>query len=63
MVGGDVEERRGVGREPWRELDLEGRKLDDISEVGGERLEIEHRLADIAAKRHALARRLREDGR
>ena len=44
------------GASPWRKLDLEGGKLDDIGEVGGERLEIEHRLADIAAKRHALAR-------
>ena len=56
MVGRDVEERRGVGREPRRKLDLERRKLDDIGEVGGERLEVEHRLADIAAKRHALSR-------
>ena len=44
------------GAESWRELDLEGGKLDDIGEVGGERLQVEHRLADIAAKRHALAR-------
>ena len=58
MVGRDVEQRRGVGREPRRKLDLEGGKLEHISEIGGERFEIEHRLADIAAERHALSRRL-----
>ncbi len=63
MVGRDVKQRRGVGCDPRRKLDLEGGKLDDISEVGGERFEIEHRLADIAAKRHALAGRLQEDAR
>jgi len=54
VVGGDVEERRGVGLERRRKIDLERRKLNDIDEVGGERLKVEHRLADIAAKGHAL---------
>ncbi len=58
MVGRDVEERCGVRLERRREIDLEGRQLQHISEIVGEGLEIEHRRADIAAERHALARAL-----
>ncbi len=57
MVRGDVEQRSGVGVEPRREIDLERGQLDHIGDVWGEGLEVEHRLADIAAKLHPLPSR------
>jgi hypothetical protein len=56
MVGGDVEKAGGVGRKLRREIDLEGGQLEHIDEIRGKRLKIKHRLADIAAERHTLAR-------
>ena len=57
MVRRDVEQDRGVRVEAWRQVELEARKLDHIMAAVRERRQVEHRLADIAAKHRVFANR------
>ncbi|MEJ0041972.1 MAG: hypothetical protein WDM81_07055 [Rhizomicrobium sp.] len=60
VVRRDVGKHRDVGHQAGREIDLVGRKFQHIDRLGSRRVEVEHRLADIAADLHVVARR-RED--
>ena len=55
MVRRDVEQNRGVRVEAWRQVELEAGKLDHIIAAVRERRQVEHRLADIAAKHRVFA--------
>ena len=55
MVRRDVEQDRGVRVEAWRQVELEAGELDHIIAAVRERRQVEHRLADIAAKHRVFA--------
>ena len=57
VVGGNVKQDHDLRPQAARQIDLIGRHLKHIDAVGGERLEVQHRRAEIAAHLHRAAGR------
>ena len=62
VIGRDVEQHADAGIERRRQLDLEGRHLDDVEPIDGRRLQRQDRRADVAAHLHVAAGRAQDVG-